>query len=465
MNTTSNSPRFHEVSKRTVPNNSHSGLLILAGMALCVAAIPAFAQDLPATETAPETGYTVPRGVATPIVMKTLPNAACDLHTVSVTDAAHSLRINANGDGYFKVHVTPRQESVEGEHMQIDCTSAGKITTYLLHLRASDAPTSDMPAPQTVIPPPSGSKVLPALTGNEAQSVSREELLARGYPPRPDAGASPDLYVKWLNVVSRPIVLLPSHGVAHSEISHQKPGVEESPANATNSHWSGFVAREENGFYYGIQATWNVPEVEAGAGVGTTTYSGYWVGLDGYPPSTDVEQAGTEQDLISTTFFDLAIYYAWTELVPAQPSAQEVMSVNAGDSMYVSVWIGDSGGAMDVNGAYVWYYIYDSRSNEGVITNTALNSVYASEMSAEWIMERPYIWANSNFALLSNYHKAFMTDAYVLGVNGYWVGVATASDLRLTSYNDSFVGTDNNELSSASLTGPASISFDWHNFH
>lgn len=195
MNTTSNIPCFHEVSKPAVPNKSHSGLLILAGMALSVVAIPAFAQDLPATEAALETGYTVGSEVATPIVMKTLPDAACDLHTVGVSDAAHSLRIYANGDGYFKFHVTPRQESVEGDHMQIDCTSAGKVTTYLLHLRASNAPTPDMPAPQTVMPPPSGSKVLPALTESEAQSMSREDLLARGYPPRPDAAALPDNYI------------------------------------------------------------------------------------------------------------------------------------------------------------------------------------------------------------------------------------------------------------------------------
>jgi Peptidase A4 family len=465
MNTPSDNPWFDEVSKRPVSNNSHSGLLILGGMAWCVAAIPALSQDLPATETAPETGYTVPRGVATAIVMKTLPNAVCDLHTVGITDAAHSLRINANGDGYFKVHVTPRQESDEGERIQIDCTTDGKVTIYPLHVLASDTPTADMPAPQTVMPPRSASKVLPALTDSESQLVSREELLARGYPPRPDAAASPDLYVKWLKAVSRPITVLPSHTVAHTEISQHQSGVEEGPANATNTHWSGFVARETNGYYYGIQATWNVPEVVGGAGVGTKTYSGLWVGLDGYPPSTDVEQAGTEQDLLSTTFFDLAYYYAWTELVPSQPSAKEVMSVNAGDSMTVWVWIGDSDGAMDDNGVYAWYYIYDNVSGEVVMTNSALNSVYASQTSGEWIMERPYIWANSDFALLSNYHHAYMTDAYVFGVNGYWNGVASASNLQLTSYNDGFVGTDNNELSSAAITGPTSISFDWHHFH
>jgi len=471
MNTASDNPWFNEVSKRVVPNNSHSGLPLLAGMALCVAAIPAFAQDLPATETALETEYTLQSRIATPIVMKTLPDAACDLHIIGVTDAAHSLRIYANGDGYFRFHATPRQETAEGDHMQIDCTSDGKVTTYRLHLRASDAPTPDMPAPQTVMPPPSGSKVLPALTDSEAQLLSREELLARGYPPRPDAAALPDSYLKWLKAVSRPITVLPSHGRAHTEISHHQTGVQEGPTAYWNTHWSGFVAGPtERAYYDAIQATWNVPEVEAGAGVGTTTYSGYWIGIDGYtlpgfPPSGDVEQAGTEQDMISTTFFDLAIYYAWTELYPTQPQAQEVMSVNAGDPMTVWVWIGDANTDVDPNGAYFWYYIYDSVSSELVYTSTSLNGTNHPLISAEWIMERPLDTQTDYLELLSNYHHAYMTGAYVENVDGTWLAAGTASYLNLTMYNDGYVGPDDNELSSASLTGPAAIAFDWHNFH
>jgi hypothetical protein len=397
--------------------------------------------------------------------MKALPEAACDLHTVGGSDAAHSLRINANADGYFKIHVTPRLQTVEGEQMQIDCTSAGQVTTYFLHVRASDAPTADMPAPQTVMPPPSGSKVLPALTDSEAQSVSREDLLARGYPPRPDATDSPDDYMNWLKAVSRPITLLPSHGVDQTEISHHQTGVEEGPTNATNTHWSGMVANQYGAIYYGIRASWNVPEVVGGAGNGTTTNSGYWVGLDGYPPSNDVEQAGTEQDFISAPQNDYAHYYAWTEIYPAQPQAQEVMSVEAGNPMTVWVWIGDSDSAPDFNGAYVWYYLFDNTSSQTVITHTALNYTYATLASAEWIMERPLNTATNYLDILSNYHHAYMTDAYVLIENGTWQTAQSVSTIQLTMYNEGFDGLDNNELSSAVFTGPTSITFDWHNFH
>lgn len=271
--------------------------------------------------------------------------------------------------------------------------------------------------------------------------------------------------------MSRPITLLPAHAVAHTEISHHQSGVQEGPTAGWNTHWSGFVAGPKpSGYYLGIQANWNVPEVVAGAGDYTHTYSGYWAGLDGYttagfPPSGDVEQAGTEQDFITTPTMGYAIYYAWTELYPIQPAALEVMSVNAGDPMTVSVWIGDADTAPDPKGGYVWYFIYDSVSSQMVSTSTALNGTNHPLISAEWIMERPVDPQNDYFYLLSNYHKAFMNDAYVENFDETWIAAATASYLQLTMYNDGFVGHDNNELSSASLTGTTSIAFDWHNFH
>jgi len=433
---------------------------------------------LPASETAPENGYTVSPRVATPIVLRTLPDAACDLHAVGVADAAHSLRLYANGDGYFKFNVTPRQESPgDGDHIQIDCTSDGNVTTHRLHVRAGDEPTPDMPAPETAMPAPSGSKVLPPLTDSEAQVLSREQLLARGYPPRPDVAALPESYLKWLKAVSRPITVLPSHGVAHTEISHHRTGLEEGPTTTENTHWSGFVAGpRSSGYYDSIQATWNVPEVAAGPGVGTHTYSGFWVGIDGYycaaggtcpgiPVSNDVEQAGTEQDYLSTAAMNYATYYAWTELYPTQPQAQEVMNVGAGDPMTVWVWIGDADATIDPSGAYVWYYIYDSQLSEVVLTSTALGATNHPLISAEWIMERPLDTATDHLDLLSNYHKAFMSDAYVQNFEGTEFGAESASWLQFTMYNEGYVGSDDNELSSAALTGPASISFTWHNYN
>lgn len=464
MNTCCDVPRVSGVSKRAESNHSRSGLLILAGMAMCVVTIPAFAQKLPATEVVTERGYTVPHGTATPIIIQTLPDATCDLHAVGVAAAGHSLRINANGDGYLKFHVTPRVDAVEDDHMQIDCTSADKVATYLLHVRAGDAPTPDMPAPQNLIPPPSGSKVLAALTEGEAQSVSRQELLARGYPPRPDTGASSDKYAKWLKAVSQPITLLPAHRQARTDISRRPSGLAEGLEQYPISNWSGMVGSQPQSTYTAIQAMWNVPEVVAGNA--TSTYSGFWVGIDGWITS-DVVQAGTEQDFINSgRRYDYAHYSAWTEIVPTEPYSQTVdITPNPGDSMTVYVWVGDSNGDPDLNGGYAWFYLYDSNQSQSVSSHVSLNGLYVSGTQAEWIMERPGIDENTQLALLTDYNDAYMTDASALNVSDVWVNAQTTSNVQLTMYNEQQNGSDNNVLSSAAFTGPTSIAFKWHNFH
>jgi hypothetical protein len=110
-------------------------------------------------------------------------------------------------------------------------------------------------------------------------------------------------------------------------------------------------------------------------------------------------------------------------------------------------------------------HLFDNRSSRTVITHTALNYTYDTLASAEWIMERPLNTATDHLDLLSNYHDAYMTNAYVLIENGTWVTAESASTIQLTMYNENWVDIDNNELSSAVFTGPTSITFDWHDFH
>src|SRR5580700_7131948 len=91
--------------------------------------------------------------------------------------------------------------------VQLDCGAA----VYPLHLRAGSAPTAAMPTPKAVMPVPRGSQVLPALTEQEAKLLSHNDLIARGYPLRPDAEASQGKFAKWLDLVSRPLTVLPPH--------------------------------------------------------------------------------------------------------------------------------------------------------------------------------------------------------------------------------------------------------------
>src|SRR4029077_3262390 len=103
-------------------------------------------------------------------------------------------------------------------------------TVHPIHLRTGSSPTEDMPAPDASMPTPRGAQVLAALTEETARQLSDSEVIRLGYPPRPDATQAPALYSAWLDVVCRPMTLLPPNRVSHTDVSHQRPGIEEGTA-------------------------------------------------------------------------------------------------------------------------------------------------------------------------------------------------------------------------------------------
>ena len=276
-------------------------------IALCAAilmsslAVPGSAQN---AVIAPEQGFTIPPNVQTPVVLQTQPDAACDLHLPGVNDAAQSMRLYANEEGYVRVHLNIQEGSQEDQRVQLDCAAGGTVTTYPVRLRAAVSATADMPAPQAYVPTPKAARVLPALTEATAQQFSDQYLASLGYPPRPDATASPDRYAKWLDRVSRPVTLLPPHLVSNPNITRRRRGVEtgvEANTLETTNNWSGQELRYKSNSYFEIDGDWNVPSVVGE--VGKATYSTMWIGMDGDSNNpldpkagNDLVQVGTEQD-------------------------------------------------------------------------------------------------------------------------------------------------------------------------
>ena len=233
------------------------GRLALAAALLGALAVPALAQSQPAARVMPEKHFTIPPGALTPVVLKTEPDAACDLHEAGVSDPSKSMRLYGNVEGYVRLHFTPNQ-GAEDAHLQLDCTAQGVVTTHPVHLHIAASATDDMPAPASLIPAPAGSKIRPALTDDAARLLTDQELIAQSYPPRPDATKSPKAYARWLELASRPVTIVPPHSVSRSDISHAR-GVTEGPAD--NSHWSGFAATGPPFDYTAVSGEWNVPVV------------------------------------------------------------------------------------------------------------------------------------------------------------------------------------------------------------
>jgi len=407
-------------SLTTAPQKKASGLLSLAAVLLC--GLTASAQN---AKVVAEQGFTIAPDVQNSIVLKTQADAACDLHATGTSDT-RSMRFYANGEGYVKLHASAR-EGMEGR-LQLDCSSSnGNVISYPLHLVASSSPTSNMPAPPSKVPTPKGSKVRPGLTEAQAQSLTDAQLDKQGYPARPDVLTSPDQYTKWLGHVAQSMTLLPTHLVSRSDI-------RSAPAAYTSSNWSGLEAHSTTKHNYSaVTANWNVPAIVLASSDGETDYSSFWVGLDG-DGTKDLVQAGTEQDAVEFLGILFSDSYAWSELLPNQPTEQEVFSVDAGDDMSVEVWIGTGSGAPNPNGKYGSFRIIDYTQNNESTFYVPLNGTTYNGTEAEWIMERPTV--GGSLPELASYLIAFMTDADALKVStNKWVKAGTAANRSISMYN------------------------------
>jgi hypothetical protein len=393
------------------------------------------------------------------------------------------MKLYANSEGYLLVHVNARQdaqEEVEDVRVKLDC-AADQVVTYPLHLRVGASPTAEMPAPERTVPMPKNARILPALTDADARQLSDSDLIKLGYPPRPPA-ASPNNYAQWLQLVSRPITLLPPDSVSRPDISHSKGGVQAGPSlgclpglpcarPSTSPSWSGLEAKAANGTYYSVQGYWQVPSVGAdghchwgssGAVGCDTDLSAFWVGLDG-DNTVDLVQAGTEQqyDEIQPGM-GFAAYDAFTEVVPNEGVTQPLnFKPSPGDNMFVGVWIGDVNGYINPNGTYAWFYVYDVSQSNAIQCRTPLNGIYFNGSEAEWIMERPKNLNNGSYFDLANYQSAQMSEAGVQQVLDrtantfqFWPAGAVVTN-NVSMYN----GTD--LLSEVSSFSDSSINFKW----
>jgi hypothetical protein len=104
------------------------------------------------------------------------------------------------------------------------------------------------------------------------------------------------------------------------------PNIRLRAGNSTN--WSGYAAAGAPGSFQSVSASWTQPSVSCSS---QTTYSAYWVGLDGDTTST-VEQLGTEADCVG----GVARYSSWYEMYPHRSFAAPV-AVVPGHTYHASV--------------------------------------------------------------------------------------------------------------------------------
>jgi hypothetical protein len=232
-------------------------------------------------------------------------------------------------------------------------------------------------------------------------------------------------------------------------------------ANSTN--WSGYAVTAAAGTITIAQGSWVVPPVTCATG--ETSYSAFWVGIDGFSSST-VEQTGTDSDCHN----GVPTYYAWFEFFPQPSRGISTVPIHPGD----------------VVNARVSYKPSILKSLPGTFTVT-VNDVTTSKMfstssrvlgaqrsSAEFIAEAPALCGltGCHLASLSNFGTAgFGPDNSVgsgiscaVAVNGALANIGTygAALQEVTMVSQSNPSTVKAQPSAVSTDG-TSFTIQWMN--
>ena len=330
---------------------------------------------------------TIPPGTQSPIVIQTEPLAACVVRPAEDGSGKGVARLFADQKGFARFFISPEASGSGITRLTVRCEKASVVTDHEVELRVSDAPNADFPSPPRM-PPPVG-RIRPALSEAEASRLSDQALIKRGYPLPPDARLSPEGYKLWLRAVTHPGIILDPGLILNRFTRHDYGHTQSGPS--TSNNWSGVELRGSGGPFAWVSSWWVVPSVTGESN--TQTNSSTWVGIDG-DSTTDLAQAGTEQDAFGTGNALVTTYRAWTELLPNQPTELVVSSlaINPGDQIFAEVWIGSAGGSPSLTAPtpFMVVCLEDMTSSGSACFNyTPLAGTVVGGSEAEWIMERP----------------------------------------------------------------------------
>jgi hypothetical protein len=156
-------------------------------------------------------------------------------------------------------------------------------------------------------------------------------------------------------------------------VKHAPPARLIGHSNSLN--WSGYASF--NSTFSDVKGSWTQPAATCN---GKSTYSSFWVGLDGYNSST-VEQLGTEADCSHGK----PVYYAWWEMFPNVSHMIGAFAVTPGVSYNAEVQSAGGGN----------FTLTLSGGGNNPFTLTTSLGLDPSLSSAEWIAEAPSMCAKS----------------------------------------------------------------------
>ena len=199
-------------------------------------------------------------------------------------------------------------------------------------------------------------------------------------------------------------------------------------SQSTSSNWSGYSA--VNGRYTSVSANWTQPTASC---TSATTYSSFWVGLDGDGSNT-VEQTGTSADCSGGS----PRYYAWYEMYPKFP-VNLSLTIRPGDAISASVTTNGSGSFT--------LTIRDNSTGQSFTTTERQRK--ARLASAEAIAEAPS--SSGGVLPLTNFGTASFS---AVTVNGQSIGTFNPDKIDMVSGSTV-------KAQTSALSGGTSFSVSW----
>jgi Peptidase A4 family len=224
------------------------------------------------------------------------------------------------------------------------------------------------------------------------------------------------------------LVVVPAAAGGRASSTHVRFDPNKKISQSTSSNWSGYSAI--NGRYTSVSATWTQPTASC---TSATTYSSFWVGLDGDGSNT-VEQTGTSADCSGGS----PKYYAWYEMYPKFP-VNLSLAIRPSDSISASV-------TTDGNGSFT---LTITNNSTGQSSQTTQRLRKARLASAEAIAEAPS--SSGGVLPLTNFGTVNFSSTMV---NGQQIGSFNPDRIDMVSGSTL-------KAQTSSLSGGTSFSVAW----
>jgi hypothetical protein len=410
--------------------------------------VPPAATGVVSTTLQTRVAHVLPRGGASTVSFRTLPNAVCRLRIGGEPfDAQRQLRLYSDDQGLARVHLQHVISEPDHGQLLVDCADeSGAQASHVIDVDIRAGADSTPPADYER----AGKPTLPVLDV-DPMLLSDQELRARQYPPRPDPDREPQQFSDWLELVTSAPTLITPHLIPDDERTH---GVSA----RTSPNWSGYVINTAStaAKYVWIYGDWKVPRAYSESSFSSWDHSTLWVGIDGWNMA-DVVQDGTDQDTLTAFWVQTSSYDGWIEWFPYSSTTISNFPVNPGDEVRFWTVMLDSNGNYSNTPTVGWFYLFNKTQNVSLYTTSGPPSgITFNGHCAEWVMERPTV--NGSYSSLAQYASpTSLTGALAYDLNGGSHTYTSDNSLQVTMKN----GTD--VLSTVKPVDASTMAFTWIN--